>query len=88
MRDLEGGAEAGVQGAAAQPGRHGGAELVGGVELEGLEHPVAHLGVEVDALDPGGLGDVRGGGEAPAGVAEVPAGLLRKAVDERGLPCQ
>src|SRR5215216_7937214 len=56
------------------------------MELVAVDQPVLRLGVQVDALVPSSLRDVRGGGETPAGVAEIAARLLSEPVREGLLP--
>ncbi|WP_338780695.1 hypothetical protein [Streptomyces sp. DG1A-41] len=79
--DLQVRPEPPLDAAAAQPG--GRAPRVQG---ERGGQPVLDLGVEVDVLVPGRLGDVGGGGEGGADVPEAAAGLLGDTVPVGGLP--
>ena len=81
--DLGDRAEAKFHGAAAEVGWCRRTVLEAGVEVVAVGQPVLGLGVQVDALMPGRLGDMGGGGEPPAGVAEVAAGLLRSIFSNR-----
>ena len=70
--------------APAQPGRHGRPVDESSMELEPGPQAATLGGVQVDALLERGLGGVDGGGDAPAGVPEVAAGLLRLSVGLEG----